>query len=210
MHRPIFRALALLTALCATACSWSDIKVAPAAPAATTPSASTDPNTASRGGPVVIDHTVKNIDGEDVALSSYRGKALLIVNTASECGFTPQYEGLQSLYEKYQSRGLVVLGFPCNDFGGQEPGSQSEIKSFCSSKFHVTFPLFDKVRAKGEKSPLYKTLTEEVDPTLRGDIKWNFTKFLVDPSGHVVARFEPMVKPLDPEMLSQIEKVLPQ
>lgn len=158
----------------------------------------------------MIDHTVQTIDGEEVALSTYRGKALLIVNTASECGFTPQYEGLQALYEKYQSRGLVVLGFPCNDFGGQEPGTQSEIKSFCSSKFHVSFPLFDKVRAKGDKSPLYKTLTEEVDPALRGEIKWNFTKFLVDPTGRVVARFEPMVKPLDAEMLSQIEKVLPQ
>ena len=159
---------------------------------------------------VILDQNVKTIDGEDVSLATYRGKALLIVNTASECGFTPQYEGLETLYEKYKDRGLVVLGFPCNDFGAQEPGSSTDIKAFCSGKYHVSFPLFEKVRAKGDKSPIYKTLTEEVDPSLRGEIKWNFTKFLVDTQGHVVARFEPGVKPMDAQVTEQVERVLPQ
>ncbi len=156
----------------------------------------------------VIDHTVINIQGESVSLSAYRGKALLIVNVASQCGLTPQYEGLQKLYATYKDRGLEILGFPCNDFAGQEPDSNAQIQSFCSTKFAVTFPLFDKVHATGDKSPLYKTLTEEVDPTLRGEIKWNFTKFLVDKKGTVVARFEPRVEPLDPQVATQIDAVL--
>ena len=158
----------------------------------------------------MIDHTVKTLDGEEISLARYRGKTLLIVNTASQCGLTPQYEQLEALQQKYASRGFMVLGFPCNDFGSQEPGSAEEIKTFCSSKYQVSFPLFEKVRALGDKSPLYKTLTEEVDPALRGEIKWNFTKFLVDSNGHVVARFEPLVKPLDPQVTAQIEKLLPQ
>jgi glutathione peroxidase len=197
------RTCSLFLVLCAllSACSWGDVKVA----SPTTPGA---PSTT--GAEKVIDLTVKNIDGEDVSLSSYRGKTLLIVNTASQCGLTPQYEQLEALQEKYANRGFTVLGFPCNDFGSQEPGDATEIKTFCSSKYQVTFPLFAKVRALGDKSPLYKTLTEEIDPALRGEIKWNFTKFLVDPSGRVVARFEPLVKPLDPQVTTQIEKLLPQ
>ena len=158
----------------------------------------------------MIDHTVKTIDGEEVSLTAYRGKTLLIVNTASQCGLTPQYEQLEQLQQKYANRGFTVLGFPCNDFGGQEPGSAAEIKTFCSSTYQVSFPLFEKVRAQGDKSPLYKTLTEEIEPTLRGEIKWNFTKFLVDGNGRVVARFEPMVKPLDPQLTAEIEKLLAQ
>lgn len=193
----IFLVLCALTC----ACSWGDVKVASRTSASVAGGSGVDK---------VIDITVKNIDGEDVSLASYRGKALLIVNTASHCGLTPQYEQLEALQQKYASRGFTVLGFPCNDFAGQEPGDANEIKTFCSSKYQVTFPLFAKVRALGDKSPLYKTLTEEIDPALRGEIKWNFTKFLVDPTGHVVARFEPLVKPLDPQLTSQIEKILPQ
>jgi glutathione peroxidase len=190
-----------LVALTLTACTWKEVHVAP------TPAPGDGRSTATAAP--VIDHTVRTLSGETVSLSQYRGKALLIVNTASECGLTPQYQGLQALYLKYKDRGLEVLGFPCNDFGGQEPGSADQIQSFCSSKFAVTFPLFEKVRAKGDKSPLYKTLTEEIDPSLRGEIKWNFTKFLVNPQGQVVARFEPMVEPGDPKVAAEIDKVLP-
>jgi glutathione peroxidase len=194
--------LTLLVALFAVGlagCTWKEVHVAP-------PS---ETGNASAPAAPVIDHTVKTLKGDTVSLAQYRGKALLIVNTASECGLTPQYEGLQKLYLAYKERGLEVLGFPCNDFGGQEPGTPEQIEQFCTARFAVTFPLFDKVRAKGDKSPLYRTLTEEIDPSLRGEIKWNFTKFLVSPDGRVVARFEPMVKPDDPQMLAEIEKVLP-
>lgn len=178
------------------ACSWKEVKVAPAHSAATSS--------------VVLDHQVRTLKGEAQSLSAYRGKVMLVVNTASECGLTPQYEGLEQLWGNYRERGLVVLGFPCNDFGGQEPGNSEQIATFCATRFSVTFPLFEKVRAKGDKSPLYKTLTEEVDPALRGEIKWNFTKFLADRQGKVVARFEPAVKPDDPKLLAEIERLLAQ
>ncbi len=197
-------ALCLILALITTtACSWSDVKIAPAPK----PSAGTSVAPPSEKA---LDLTVNTIDGEEVPLSRYRGKVVLIVNTASECGLTPQYEDLEALQRQFESRGFTVLGFPCNDFGGQEPGSSTEIKAFCASKYQVSFPLFEKVRAKGDKSPLYRILTEEIDPALRGEIKWNFTKFLVDTGGRVVARFEPLVKPLDPQLTAQIEKLLPQ
>lgn len=158
----------------------------------------------------MIDHTVQTLKGETVALSSYRGKALLIVNTASECGYTPQYDGLEKLYETYRDRGLVVLGFPSNDFGGQEPGSAEEIGAFCRKNYGVTFPLFAKVHAKGaEIAPLYKTLTQDTGAGIKGDVRWNFTKFLVDPKGDVVARFEPKVEPGSHELVAAVEKVLP-
>lgn len=153
-------------------------------------------------------HRVKTIDGKELPLSAFKGKAVLIVNTASECGYTPQYAGLQGLYETYKGRGLEVLGFPCNDFGGQEPGSEQDIKAFCTAKFQVTFPMFAKVTCKGDKSPLYKSLTEETGPGIAGDVKWNFTKFLADPDGNVVARFEPGVDPLDEAVTSAVERLL--
>jgi len=193
--RSLLAAIALATAALTCGCGWSEVRTAPAAVVA--------------GGPV-IDHTVLDISGTPVALSSYRGKVLLIVNVASKCGLTPQYEGLQKLYLDYRDRGLVVLGFPCNDFMGQEPGTHDQIKTFCATRYGVSFPLFAKVRAKGDKSPLYKTLTEEVDPALRGEIKWNFTKFLVNRQGAVVARFEPQVEPIDPAVVAQIEAALGQ
>lgn len=178
-----------------SACGWREVHVK-------------SDTTAAASGPI-IDHQVKDLHGKTVALSQYRGKAMLIVNTASECGFTPQYKGLQALHERYASKGLAVLGFPCNDFGGQEPGTSEQIETFCATKYSVAFPLFEKVRAKGDKSPLYKTLTEDLEPALRGEIKWNFTKFLVGTDGRVVARFEPAVDPLDPQVIAQIEANLP-
>jgi glutathione peroxidase-family protein len=151
----------------------------------------------------IYDYNVRKANGEKVSLSDYKGKALLIVNTASECGFTPQYTDLQGLFGTYGEQGLVVLGFPCNQFGGQEPGTAAEVESFCSLNFGVTFPLFDKVEVKGEGAdPLFAYLTEQTG----GEIKWNFTKFLVDREGHVVKQYDSSVKPL--EIGPDIEKAL--
>lgn len=160
---------------------------------------------------VVLEHTVKTLDGQEVSLKDYRGKALLVVNTASECGFTPQYAGLQKLYETYKDRGLEILAFPSNDFGGQEPGSNEDIRAFVDEEFEVTFAMFDKVHAKGEqKDALYETLTEKTGKGIRGEVKWNFTKFLVDPQGKVVARFESDADPTSAELIAAVEQVLPQ
>jgi glutathione peroxidase len=145
----------------------------------------------------VYDFTAKTIDGRTKKLSDYKGKVLLIVNTASQCGFTPQYAGLQKLYEKYGKRGFVVLGFPCNQFGAQEPGSEEEIGKFCETSFGVTFPLFAKVDVNGESAhPLFKHL-KAAAPGIMGSeaIKWNFTKFLVDREGRVVKRYAPNTDP---------------
>jgi glutathione peroxidase len=150
------------------------------------------------------------LDGSDVKLSDYRGKALLVVNTASQCGYTPQYAGLQKVYAQYKDKGLEVLAFPSNDFGEQEPGNADEIRDFVDEEFSITFPMFDKVHAKGpDKSPLYETLTEQTGKGIKGEVQWNFTKFLVSPDGKVVARFDSAVEPTDPEVLAAIEAVLP-
>ncbi|MBI0328049.1 glutathione peroxidase [Burkholderia plantarii] len=148
------------------------------------------------------------LGGGEVSLDAYRDKVLLIVNTASECGFTPQYAGLQQLHERFGTRGLAVLGFPCNQFGGQEPGDAAQIGAFCEQRFGVTFPLFEKIDVKGEHAhPLFRYLTDEA-PGLLGTkmIKWNFTKFLVDRSGNVVKRYAPQTKP--DEIAEDIEKLL--
>jgi len=158
----------------------------------------------------VIDHVVQSLQGAEVNLSNYRGKALLIVNTASQCGYTPQYAELQSLFEKYTDRGLVVMGFPSNDFGGQEPGSAEQIATFCRKNYGVSFPMMAKVHAKGrEMAPIYRTLTEQTPEGIRGEVRWNFTKFLIDPDGSVVRRFESGVKPLSKELTDAVESVLP-
>lgn len=151
---------------------------------------------------------VKNIEGKDVKLSDYSGKVLLIVNVASKCGYTPQYEGLQKIYEKYKDKGFEILAFPCNDFKGQEPGTNEEIKEFCSANYGVTFNLFDKIKVLGEdKSPLYDLLitSESVE---QGDVKWNFEKFLISKEGKVESRFRSKVKPDGEEITSSIEKLL--
>ncbi len=151
------------------------------------------------------------LDGSPLDLEQFDGKALLIVNVASKCGLTPQYSGLEELHEKYKDRGFSVLGVPCNQFGGQEPGSSDEIATFCSTTYGVTFPMTEKVDVNGAgRHPLYQELTAVADAEGEaGDIKWNFEKFLVDPSGSVVARFRPMVAPDAAEVVSAIESVLP-
>jgi len=153
----------------------------------------------------VHEFTLNSIDGKSAPLAAYQGKVVLIVNVASRCGFTPQYAGLEALYEKYKDRGFAILGFPANNFGGQEPGTNEEIKTFCSTKYSVTFPMYSKISVKGDdQAPLYQFLTAATG----SEIQWNFTKFLVDKNGKVVARFEPKVTPESPEVAEAIEKAL--
>ena len=158
----------------------------------------------------IYDFTMRSIDGEQVSLKSYHGKVVLLVNVASKCGFTPQYAGLEALYEKYKDRGLVIVGVPANNFMSQEPGTDEEIKKFCTNKYNVTFPMMSKVSVKGDdKTPLYVFLTgKDSDPQFGGDIKWNFTKFLFDRNGNPVARFEPNVTPDSPQVTAAIESAL--
>jgi len=158
----------------------------------------------------VLDFKMKDIDGKDVKLKKYKGSVLLVVNTASKCGFTPQYEGLQKIYDKYKAQGFTVLGFPANNFRGQEPGTNEEIKDFCTLKYKVTFPMFAKISVQGEdQDPLYKFLTEkETNPNFAGEITWNFNKFLIDRKGNVVARFSSKDTPDGEAVTAAIEKYL--
>jgi glutathione peroxidase len=159
----------------------------------------------------IYDFTLPSIDGKPMPLADFKGKVVLVVNVASRCGYTPQYTALEALYEKYKDQGFVIVGFPANNFGGQEPGTNDEIKTFCSRKYNVTFPLYSKVSVKGDdQTPLYQYLTKQTDPSIAGDIKWNFTKFLVDRNGRVVQRFESAVTPDSPEVVSAVEKQLKQ
>lgn len=157
-----------------------------------------------------LDFTMKDIDGKEVPLSQYKGKVVMIVNVASKCGFTPQYEQLEAVYKKYKDKGLVILGFPANQFRHQEPGSNDEIKSFCTKNYGVTFDMFSKIVVRGEGiDELYKYLTsKETNKKFGGEIQWNFTKFLVGRDGKVIARFEPRVKPDAPEVIKRIEEAL--
>ncbi len=158
----------------------------------------------------IHDFTMKTIDGKEQSLGDYRGKALLVVNVASKCGLTPQYEALQALHAEYAPRGFAVLGFPCNQFAGQEPGSDAEVKAFCSTSYGVTFPLFSKIEVNGKgRAPLYTWLTgEATKPDGPGDIKWNFAKFVVGKTGAVAARFDPKTAPTAPEVRQAIEQAL--
>ncbi len=158
----------------------------------------------------VLSYSVDNIDGKKVKLEDFQGKVLLIVNTASECGLTPQYEGLEELYKKYKDDGFAVLAFPANEFGGQEPGTNAEIKAFCTGTYNVTFPIFSKSVVKGAGiSPLYQFLTsEETNPKFAGDIRWNFTKFLVNRDGEVIGRFEPAVTPDANELVDAVKEAI--
>ncbi len=164
------------------------------------------------GAPSLYEFTLNSIDGQPAPLAAYKGKVLLLVNVASKCGFTPQYTALEALYEKYKSEGLVVIGFPANNFMSQEPGSDAEIKDFCSRTYSVKFPMYSKISVKGDdKAPLYHFLTEKAtDPNNSGEIKWNFTKFLVARDGTILARFEPAVKPDSPQVIAAIEQALKQ
>ena len=149
------------------------------------------------------------IDGKTVNLADFRGKVLMIVNTASKCGFTPQYEGLEKLYETYKDRGFVVLGFPSNDFGGQEPGTNEEVVRFCKMNYGVSFPLFQKAEVKGEKKqPVFKFLTEDQTEELQGEVRWNFEKFIISKDGSLRKRFRSMTKPTDESVTGAIEELL--
>jgi glutathione peroxidase len=159
----------------------------------------------------IYDFTLPSIDGKPSPLANYKGKVILVVNVASRCGFTPQYSALEAIYEKYKDQGFVILGFPANNFGQQEPGTNAEIKKFCSTKYSVSFPLYSKVSVKGDDiTPLYQYLTTKANPAVAGEIQWNFTKFLVDRNGNVLQRFEPDVTPDSPQVVTAIEKLLKQ
>jgi len=159
-------------------------------------------------GASVHEIAVKDIDGKETTLGAYKGKVLLIVNVASKCGLTPQYKALETTYEKYKDKGFAVLGFPCNQFRGQEPGNNEQIKEFCSSKYNVTFPLFDKIDVNGPKRhPLYNTLAGKESP-FAGDIEWNFGKFLIGRDGKIIKRFKPTTTPDSPEVTAAIEAAL--
>jgi len=156
----------------------------------------------------IKDLTVTDMDGKEVKLADYKGKVLLIVNVASKCGYTPQYKGLEALYEKYKEKGFEILAFPCNDFGGQEPGTNEEIKTFCSSNYNVTFRLFDKIKVlTDQRSPLYDRLINN-DLTEKGDVKWNFEKFLIDRDGNIAARFRSKITPESDELVKALETEL--
>ena len=158
----------------------------------------------------VHEFTMEALNGTPTPLASFKGKVMLVVNVASQCGYTYQYEGLQALYVKYKDQGLVVVGFPANNFGGQEPGTNAEIGAFCKSKFGVSFPMFSKISVAGkDKAPLYQFLTDKnANPKTGGDIPWNFTKYLVDRDGKVLARFDAPVEPASKELTSAIEAAL--
>jgi glutathione peroxidase len=156
----------------------------------------------------IYSFTLNNIDGKPAPLADYKGKVVMIVNVASQCGYTPQYSALEAIYEKYKDRGFVILGFPANNFGAQEPGTNEEIKTFCQRKYSVSFPMYAKISVKGDdQAPLYQYLTKQTGSS-SGEIKWNFTKFLVDRDGKVVQRFEPAVTPDSQEVTGAIEKQL--
>ena len=165
--------------------------------------------TSLSAGSGVYSFTLSSIDGKPAPLADYKGKVVLLVNVASQCGYTPQYSALEAIYEKYKDQGFVILGFPANNFGAQEPGTNEEIKTFCTRKYSVTFPMYSKISVRGaDQAPLYGYLTKETGAGIAGDIKWNFTKFLVDRDGKVVQRFEPAVTPDSKEVTAAIEKQL--
>ena len=158
----------------------------------------------------IYDFTLNSIDGQATPLATFKGKVVLLVNVASRCGYTPQYAALETLYEKYKDRGFLIVGIPANNFGAQEPGTNQEIKTFCTSKYHVTFPMMAKVSVKGSDiAPLYQFLTNKAtNPNTGGEIGWNFTKFLIDENGKVIARFDSAVEPDAPQVSAAIEKAL--
>jgi glutathione peroxidase len=202
-------AAVVFVGLLASRVMGQDVVKDPAAPAAPGAAAApaTQPGAAGKGP---LDFVMKDIDGNDYDLARLKGKVVLFVNVASKCGFTPQYEGLEKLYKTYKDRGFVIVGFPANNFGHQEPGTNEQIKQFCTSKYDVTFPMMAKISVKGDdQHPLYKYLTDPAtDGDFAGPIGWNFTKFLIDRSGHVYARFASKTKPSDPTVTQAIEKGL--
>jgi glutathione peroxidase len=202
----VFVAVTVVSALSIVGCS--DAGTAPEA--ATKEVTMTAPEALVDHTAGIVDHTVTSIEGDTVDLGGYRGRPMLIVNTASKCGYTKQYETLQKLYEEFGHRGFVIVGFPSNDFGSQEPGTHEEIANFCRLNYGVTFPMMEKVHTKGsEQAPIYRTLTTESGQGMRGEIRWNFTKFLINGDGEVVARFEPNIDPMDDAIVDAVEALLP-
>lgn len=161
-------------------------------------------------GKSIYDYKVKNIDSKEVSLSEYKGKVVIVVNVASKCGFTPQYADLEKFYQKYKGRGLVILGFPCNQFMGQEPSNETEIKAFCTKNYGVTFPMFSKIDVKGDKqAPLYKYLTSKAENGLADSkVSWNFQKYIIDKNGKLIKSFSPPTSVFDPEFIKTIEIAL--
>lgn len=190
-----------------TSAAWGEPKTAPAKKKSSPAKAG---KKESKSAMPALSFKMKDIDGKDQDLRQYYGKVVLMVNTASHCGFTPQYKGLEELYEKNKDKGLVILGFPANDFGKQEPGSDSEIKEFCTSKFNVTFPMFSKVTVKGDGTcDLYKYLTDKnAGHSFGGDVTWNFNKFLINRKGEVIGRFDRQVKPESDPVTQAVQKAL--
>lgn len=205
MNKPIFALSLLMSAVVAlTACNTNAAEQAAKPKEKTTMSTAT----ANTDAKSIHDFSLKNIDEQEVKLDAYKGKVALLVNVASRCGYTPQYEGLQAIYSKYKEQGLVVLGFPANNFGSQEPGTNEEIKSFCSLTYNVTFPMFAKISVKGNDiHPLYQFLTSN-EAGFGGEVKWNFGKFLVDRNGKVIARFESGDAPEGSKITQAIEQAL--
>ncbi len=207
MNRPIASLLLVSVLLACVSCEQEGPQANEPASSTMEPSAET---AAGTPGASIYRFEMDNIDGTPVDIGTYSGKVLLVVNVASKCGYTPQYAGLQQLYEKYQDEGLVVLGFPANDFGSQEPGTDEEIKTFCTTNYNVAFPMFSKISVKGDDiHPLYAYLTSaESNPQYAGPITWNFNKFLIGRDGEVVGRYDSKVEPLSPQLTGDIESAL--
>jgi glutathione peroxidase len=198
------------TIVTALAFSIASIGCSDAAPKTTVTETTTADTVTVASDEVIVDGVITTLDGGTLDLGSFRGQPMLLVNTASKCGYTPQYEGLQELHERYGDRGLVVVGFPSPDFGGQEFDSADEIRNFCTLNFGVTFPLSERVHVRGDQAiPLFAELTQDAPEGIRGEIKWNFTKFLIGPDGRPVARFETSVEPTSDDIVSAIEALLP-
>ncbi len=211
LHFPTVYRLSRLTisglALIATSCLVASGIAFAQAPFILTSSPHQEPANRQDHTAQIYDFTMDDIDGKSRSLREFKGKVVMVVNTASFCGNTPQYEGLQTLYEQYRDQGFTILAFPANDFGKQEPGDNKEIAEFCYTKYSLEFPLFSKITVLGDqKHPLYRYLTEETPFT--GEIRWNFQKFLIDRTGQVIARYQPKQKPLTPEIVSDIETAL--
>jgi glutathione peroxidase len=206
---------ALALALVLTACTKAkeaQPQPKPAAPAASAPPAAAAPTTPSTTeNPTMWTTPLKTLQGQPTTLAAYKGKALLLVNVASKCGLTPQYTALEALQKKYEAKGFTVVGFPCNQFGGQEPGSPEQIAEFCSATYGVTFPMMEKVEVNGAgRHPIYTELTQIADAEgTKGDIRWNFEKFIVSADGTSITRFSPKTTPDDPTVIAAIEKALP-
>jgi len=202
------RTIATLIAAASLALAGCDNNGSPSAEQGSTPTSGANAGESDETTPYVLDFEMERLDGSVESLEKYKGNVVMIVNTASHCGLTPQYKALQTLHSSYEPYGLIVLGFPANNFMNQEPGTDEEIAAFCEENYGVTFPMFSKISVKGEdQHPLYKRLTSQPEP-IGGEVAWNFQKYLVDQEGNVIARFGPRTKPDDPEIVAKVQEML--